>query len=162
MAASAVRWLGRRHEARRSRLFLWARRCAPGPGRVSSAGRFAALAVVVGLAALGRKAFTVVCARFTPAACCPRACVVNKEAGALWFRCLRFGRRARAAGVALSSCPPGFVVAVSAVGLGVFFPEALAPGKARASGRFVRRGPCHGPCFSALAKPRLALPRPAP
>ena len=34
-----------------------------------------------------------------------------------------------------------------------FFPEALAPGNARASGRFVRRGRCHGPCFSPLAKP---------
>ena len=43
-----------------------------------------------------------------------------------------------------------------------FIPEALAPGNARASGRFVCRGRCHGPCFSPLATRVLALPRPAP
>ncbi len=41
-----------------------------------------------------------------------------------------------------------------------FFPEALAPGNARASGHFVRRGRCHGPCFSPLAKTALGFATP--
>ena len=73
-------------------------------------------------------------------------------------------RRARAAGscVALSSCAPGFSASWRRVGLGVsFLKRSLRATPAPAAVSFVG-GRCHGPCFSPLAKPRSALPRPAP
>ena len=54
-----------------------------------------------------------------------------------------------------------FSAAWCVVGLGVLFPGALPPGKARASGlfRFVG-GRCHVPCFSPLAKTALGFATP--
>ncbi len=94
---------------------------------------------------------------------CPRARGVNKEAEASrgsWSAvlssrpCCGLLRRPQLARAWLF----GYV---ARGGPRRFFPEALAPGNARASGlfRFVG-GRCHGPCFSALAKPRLGFAAP--
>ena len=136
--------------------------CAPSPGRVSSAARFAALAVVVGLAASGRKASSVVCARFTPAP--PLSARLRRQNGGRGLAWLVV-RGLVGVPVLRAAAPPLLVHArlfgrVARGGPRRFIPEALAPGNARASGRFVRRGRCHGPCFSPLAKTALGFATP--
>jgi len=108
VAASAARSLGRRHEARRSRLFLWARRCAPSHGRVRLRPASRSWPVWVGLAASGRKASSQVLARFMPAPVF-RAPGLHKEAEASRGLVVRgSGRRDLAAGscVALRTSAP--------------------------------------------------------
>lgn len=164
MAASAARSWGRRHEARRSRLVSW-RPCAARPpaGRVRLRPASRPWPCWVGLAASGRKASSVVCARFLPAPVF-RAPGLHKEAEASRGSWSVVSIAAAVLRAPASPCARPRLVLGRVVRGGPrrFFPEALAPGKGRASGRFVRRGRCHGPCFSALAKPRSALSRPAP
>ena len=144
MAASAARSWVRRHGARRVAFVPWASCAArPRPGRVSSAARFAALAVVVGLAASGRKASSVVCARFTPAP--PLSARLRRQKGGRGLAWLVV-RGFVGVPVLRAAAPPLLVPAwlfgrVARGGPRHFVPEALAPGNARASGRFVRRWP---------------------
>ena len=166
MAASAARLSGRRHEARRVALVLCglgaahrARRsrfvCGPlcGPGRRGRPCGFGPQGLLCGLCALHAGAPSVRAPALSIRRPRPRV------ARGPWFR-----RRARAAGsfVALSSRPPWFPVAWRVVGLGVcFLKRSLRATPAPAAVSLVG-GRCHGPCFSPLAKPRSALPRPAP
>jgi len=164
VAASAARSLGRRHEARRVAFCsLWARRCAPSPGRVSSAVRFAALAVVVGLAASGRKASSVVCARFTPAPLLSaRLRRQNGGRGIAWFVVRGFVvapvLRAPASPSARARRVLGLRGAWWASAFS-FLKRSLRATPAPAAVSFVG-GRCHGPCFSALANPRLGFAAP--
>jgi len=167
VAASRRALVGRRHEARRSRLF-----CGPQALRARGLVAFRLrpasrpLPVWVGLAALGRRASSVVCARFTPAP--PLSARPRRQKGGrglAWLVVRGLSRRARAAGscVALSSCAPRFWAAWRVVGLGVSFLK-----------RSLRARPAPAACFvspvaavTGLAFLRsrtrvLALPRPAP
>jgi hypothetical protein len=94
---------------------------------------------------------------------CPRARVVNKEAEASrgsWSVVSIVAPVLRAP-ASPSARARRVLGRVARGGPRRFFPEALAPGKARASGlfRFVG-GRCHGPCFSPLANPRLGFAAP--
>ena len=163
VAASAARSLGRRHEARTSRLFRGARRlraepwsrfvCGPlrGPCRRGRPCGFGPQGLLCGLCALHAGAPGVRAPASSKRRPRPRV------ARGPWFQssrpCCGLLRR------------PQLVRAwvlgrVARGGPRRFIPEALAPGNARASGRFVRRGRCHGPCFSPLAKTALGFATP--
>jgi len=94
---------------------------------------------------------------------CSRACVVKKEAEASrgsWSVVSVVAPVLRAP-ASPSARARRVLGRVACGGPRRFFPEALAPGKARASGLFRNaRGRCHGPCFSALANPRLGFVAP--
>ena len=163
--APRARW-GAVMKARRAAFVPWGSGAArPSPGRVSSAARFAALAVVVGLAASGRKASSVVCARFTPApplSARPRC--QNGGRGLAWL----VVRGLVAAPVLRAPASPSararrVLGRVVRGGPRRFFPEALAPGNARASGRFISSvAAVTGLAFLRSRTRVSALPRPAP
>jgi hypothetical protein len=153
VAASAARSLGRRQEARRVAFVPWAS-CAARPSPVAfrprpasrplpswSAFRVRARPPLWFLRASRRRP-----AIRAPASSKrrPRPCVARGP----WFQssrpCCGLLRRPQL----VRAWVLGRVVRG---GPRRFFPEAPAPGNARASGRFVRRGRCHVPCFSPLA-----------
>ena len=143
MAASAARLLGRRHEARRV-AFVGLRPCAARPpvSRVRLRPASRSLPVWVGLAASGRNASSLVlrASRRRPIF---RAPGLHKEAEASRGSWSVVSAVAAVLRAPASPCarPRRVLGRVVRGGPRRFIPEALAPGKARASGRFVSSWP---------------------
>ena len=162
MAASAARSVGRRHEARRSRLVRGGRAlrarplvacvCGPlrGPGRFGSALRLRAARPRRWFCALhaGAPSFARLVSIRRPRLRLVSWSVVSAARACCGL--LRRPQRVRAV----------FSAACCVVSLGVsFLKRSLRARPAPAAVSF-RRGRCHGPCFSALANPRLGFAAP--
>ena len=163
VAASAARSKGHRHEARRVALVL----C----GLVAARRALVALRLRPAIAALaawsalrlGPQSLAVGFARFTPAPPVVRAPASSirrpRPRVASWSVVSVVVPALRAPAAPLLG-PPGLSAAWCVVALGVpFLKRSLRARPAPAAGSFVG-GRCHGPCFSALATPRLGFAAP--